>query len=93
MAAMDTPLTAESTHRHTVDPHSSSHSHNITSVTAPLGGYETYCKFGYNGDHLFNWLQDAGMRELLTYYTLLAMIWSAETPQSTQGMRHTTLAS
>jgi hypothetical protein len=42
-----------------------SHSHNITYVSAPFGGYDVYDAYGYNGNNLFPWLQEVGYQ---TFY-------------------------
>ncbi|KAN0065354.1 hypothetical protein ACQY0O_001190 [Thecaphora frezii] len=42
------------------------HSHNVTYVNAPFGGWERFVELGYRDDSLPSWLQAAGYD---TYYT------------------------
>lgn len=42
------------------------HSHNVTNVTPPYGGWDLFVSQGYRKDHLPTWLQAAGYN---TYYT------------------------
>lgn len=47
------------------------HTHNITEVNVPYGGWEVYNAYGYNGKWLPSWLQAVGYSvSRLTQYSL-----------------------